>query len=449
MKKTSMANKILLLLVLFALTFSMIFSGCSSAPATSEAPADTAEDAAEDTADEASGEAVTLTWFNHNDSDTKQAWMQFCVDKLNETNPEIEVIIETVGYDSYVQLLKTKIAGDDVPDIFDLTTRSDILDFVESGYVADLTSEPFMANITESGTDNCNVDGAIYGALPEVTMKVVTYNKTMFDERGYEVPTTLDEFYAICDDLLADGIYPLAYGLADGWPIWATFDIDSIPTLFMDDLESDALRMSGELTYVGDENFYGLMERTRERYMYAQPDPFGTDQDTVRNMIAQGEIAMIAGGSWELGDISKKTSDIELGFFALPRTNNPEETVITIQGQGGYMIAEQSENKEAALKLYEIMFSEESMLFYQDQVGAISTYKDLPTDGSNPAFEYANEMLSAGMSFSNSNMMSSMPSAFGDFQADQMAAFLMDDSITVEELAQNYDEELARLMENE
>ena len=190
------------------------------------------------------------------------------------------------------------------------------------------------------------------------------------------------------------------------------------------------------------------MQRTYDRYQYAQPDPFGTDQDTVRNMMAKGEIAMIAGGAWELGDTGKKNPDIELSFFALPRSNNPEDTILTIQGQGGYMVSETSPNKDLAIELMEVMFSEEMMLFYQNETGAISTFKNLTSEGANPAFEYANKMMSEGKAFSNSNQMTVMPSAFGDFQANQMSELLMG-NVDVPTLAANYDAELTRLLEKE
>ena len=76
----------------------------------------------------------------------------------------------------------------------------------------------------------------------------------------------------------------------------------------------------------------------------------------------------------------------------------------------------------------------------------LSTYKNLPSDGLNAAFAYTNKMLSEGKSFSNSNMMASTPPAFGDIQADQMAKFLMNDSITVADVAATYDKELAKLV---
>ena len=54
---------------------------------------------------------------------------------------------------------------------------------------------------------------------------VVIYSKSLCDEKGYTVPTTLDEFIALAEKMQADGLVPVAFGDKDGWPAMGTFDI--------------------------------------------------------------------------------------------------------------------------------------------------------------------------------------------------------------------------------
>lgn len=54
---------------------------------------------------------------------------------------------------------------------------------------------------------------------------VVIYRKSLFNEKGYTVPKTLDEFVALSKRMQADGLAPLAFGDLDGWPAMGTFDI--------------------------------------------------------------------------------------------------------------------------------------------------------------------------------------------------------------------------------
>ena len=54
---------------------------------------------------------------------------------------------------------------------------------------------------------------------------VVLYRKSLFEEKGYTIPTTIDEFKALGDKMKADGLVPIAFGDKDGWPAMGTFDI--------------------------------------------------------------------------------------------------------------------------------------------------------------------------------------------------------------------------------
>ena len=53
----------------------------------------------------------------------------------------------------------------------------------------------------------------------------VFYRKSMFADKGYTIPTTLDEFKTLAAKMQSDGLIPMAFGDSDGWPAMGTFDI--------------------------------------------------------------------------------------------------------------------------------------------------------------------------------------------------------------------------------
>ena len=53
----------------------------------------------------------------------------------------------------------------------------------------------------------------------------VFYRKSLFTAKGYTVPTTMDEFKALCTKMQTDKIVPIAFADKDGWPAMGTFDI--------------------------------------------------------------------------------------------------------------------------------------------------------------------------------------------------------------------------------
>jgi multiple sugar transport system substrate-binding protein len=58
----------------------------------------------------------------------------------------------------------------------------------------------------------------------------VFYRKSVFQDKGYQIPATLDDFKALCQKMQSDGLVPIAFGDKDGWPAMGTFDIINLRT---------------------------------------------------------------------------------------------------------------------------------------------------------------------------------------------------------------------------
>ncbi|GAB6857756.1 extracellular solute-binding protein [Microbacterium xylanilyticum] len=50
------------------------------------------------------------------------------------------------------------------------------------------------------------------------------YRKSVWQEKGYEVPTKWDAFIALCKKMQSDGLIPIQFADKDGWPAMGTFD---------------------------------------------------------------------------------------------------------------------------------------------------------------------------------------------------------------------------------
>ena len=62
--------------------------------------------------------------------------------------------------------------------------------------------------------------------VPYVTYAwTVYYRKSVWAAKGYQIPTTLDEFKTLAAKMQADGIVPIGLGDKDGWPAMGHFDI--------------------------------------------------------------------------------------------------------------------------------------------------------------------------------------------------------------------------------
>jgi multiple sugar transport system substrate-binding protein len=54
---------------------------------------------------------------------------------------------------------------------------------------------------------------------------VIFYNKSTFQQKGYQIPKTWDDLIALCKQMQKDKLIPFAFAEKDGWPALGTFDI--------------------------------------------------------------------------------------------------------------------------------------------------------------------------------------------------------------------------------
>ena len=54
------------------------------------------------------------------------------------------------------------------------------------------------------------VDGKLYSVPMEVETLVLYYNKTLFEEKGWTPPTTIDELMALSEEIAAAALFPSA-----------------------------------------------------------------------------------------------------------------------------------------------------------------------------------------------------------------------------------------------
>ena len=52
----------------------------------------------------------------------------------------------------------------------------------------------------------------------------IFYRKSVWQQKGYEIPKTFDEWKTLAAKMKTDGLIPIAFGDKDGWPAMGTFD---------------------------------------------------------------------------------------------------------------------------------------------------------------------------------------------------------------------------------
>ncbi len=242
----------IVLLVLVA--FALVAAACSSssdettttatesteATTTTAAPATTTTaGGGETTTTEAmaSLEGTTVTVFGPESSDEEAGAMQ---DALNVFADANGMTITYTGARDFSDQINAQAAGGNPPDIAIFPQPGKLADFAREGFILPLPDDvtaTTVENWPEAFVSFGNVDGVQYGVPNKADIKsLVWYDTQAFDANGYAIPQSLDELWALSDQMVANGQTPWCVGIesgpATGWP-------------FTDWVEDMTLRLQG------------------------------------------------------------------------------------------------------------------------------------------------------------------------------------------------------------
>ena len=131
-------------------------------------------------------------------------------DLLGETDPDIE--IDFIGYAgaNYTGYSWAQMRSGDLSDLF---STSQILDpDLAKERLIDLSGYDFINNLSTSVLDQVAIDGGVYFLPVSNAMYGILYNKTLMEEKGWELPNNFAELEALCAEIKAEGLIPGVIG---------------------------------------------------------------------------------------------------------------------------------------------------------------------------------------------------------------------------------------------
>jgi raffinose/stachyose/melibiose transport system substrate-binding protein len=320
----------------------------------------------------------TVSIFHHIGEQSGRDSLQSILDKLNAKNPGVVYEQQGIDYGQYGDMLKTRIAGGDIPDI--IYGRPLIYaDLIRAGHIMALDGQPFLDKVQESAMASMMVDGKTYAIPTGLSTMGVYYNKQVFANHAVAVPQTHEQLMEAARKFQAAGIYPFSHGFKEGWMAQADFQSD----FYGAPLRANPLFYSeiiaGTKMFA---NYLPLREslvRYVDRLSFEGGDDFGTDAAAARANLLNGKAAMMVSGNWELSEFTRLDTNRIIGFFTTP--NSPDGVpILDIAPDGCYMIAAQSPNKAEGLRFLEFLCSPEGAAMLNYDGTQLSVVKGAPTD---------------------------------------------------------------------
>jgi raffinose/stachyose/melibiose transport system substrate-binding protein len=198
----------------------------------------------------------------------------------------------------------------------------------------------------------------------------VLYNKDMFEENGWEIPTTWDEFIALCEEIQETGIYPLYFGYKDTWTCLAPWNAIAV-NLCPSDIAYQV--NSGNATF--SEYYAAVAEMERALLDYAEPNPVAYGYNDACTAFARGESAMYVIGNYAIPQIKSVNPDMNIDSFVFPASNDASENILNSGNDLMFCVMEDCENKEAAYEVLRFLLEDENVQAYIDDQSAVPCKK--------------------------------------------------------------------------
>ncbi|MGV2881717.1 extracellular solute-binding protein [Paenibacillus sonchi] len=350
--------KKLILVMITVLTIGAILSACSSnTPNSSDQSSET----------EKTQDKVKLVMLTNATGAVFEAEQGIIANFMKE-NPNIEVDFSTQGKD-YEQLMKAKMAANDLPDVF-ATHGWSVNRYKE--YLRPLEDQAWSKNIVDSLKSTITDEaGHIYVLPMNLDQSGFVYNRKVLEDLNLEIPNNWDEFIAASKVIKAAGITPVQMGDKDPTKL-ASF-LDKVAPVFLitdkDHNYGDALKDGTFDWSKWNQVSQLLLDLYSQEFI--NKDILTADPVTTAEKLAQGKAAFAFESNGVIAQALKTNPDAKLGMMPIPAFYEGDEPILNGGEKEAYGIGKDSKHIEEALKLLTFMSKPEN-------VQAVSTASGLP-----------------------------------------------------------------------
>ncbi len=364
--------------ILLAMMMLLTLLASCSAPAetapTDEAPATTDEAPAEDAASDIAGTTITAMVL-------QSQYIEQLQEMVVKFEEEYDVTVDAtvVPDDQYLGILEMRIANGEMPDLVQYNAPH-IYNVIAEDQLYDFSGEAWTDLLVDASVTQLNGKQYAFPLKATSGYHSIIYNKGLFDELSLTEPTTVEEFDALCEALIAAGKTPI-YLTSDMWvpQIWTA---SGFSRAFGESAASEEMT---EQIFTGQAKFSDYPELVavlddliamRDKGYY-NDDLATLTWDDAWAQMAAGEGAMIMGEGPMVGQFQATYPDVEYGVFNVPTSYDEDATWLSgAQFSSSFVANKDSENIAAVKAMFNAFATPE--------------YSDIYFSGANagfPAFE--------------------------------------------------------------
>jgi len=288
-------------------------------------------------------------------------------------NPDVNIRIDVVNWDTLLQTLQTDISGGVTPDLSIIGTRW-LLTFVKDG-----VAEPLDHFMTPSFRDRfigaflkpAEISGQVYGLPIAASARAMFYNKEMLTKAGFpDGPKTWDDVVAAAKKIKAAGHY--GYGLQG-----KAIETDVYWYYAFWSYGGELINSQGK---AGFDSPAGIKSLTLYQMMVkdglTQPGVTAYTREDVQNLFKQGRVGMMITAPFLINQIAKEAPNLQYGICPVPRGTTSATYAVT----DSIVMFKNSHAKAAAWKFLDFLFTKDPRVLFNKNEGFLPTTKAAAAD---------------------------------------------------------------------
>jgi multiple sugar transport system substrate-binding protein len=312
----------------------------------------------------------------------------------------LDVSTNTIEHNAYQENINTYLQGspDDVWCWFAGYRMKFFADKGLAGDVSDVWAGLPAGELADSfkGASTGN-DGKQYFVPYYLYPWALFYRKSVFAEKGYEIPKTMDALKKLGDQMKKDGLAPIAFGDKDGWPAMGTFDYINMR---LNGYDYHVSLMAGKEDWAGDK-VKGVFNTWAELLPYHQEGSLGRTWQEAAGSLRKKEAGMYLLGMFvgeqfqdEGGKVGPDYEDLD--YFAFPEIA-PENGQDSVEAPiDGFAMAAKPKNPEGAKALLKFMASPAGIApFVAKSPNNVAANSKADVSGYGPLQQKAVELISS------------------------------------------------------
>lgn len=326
-------KKIIAMLLCLAMALSLVACGGSSAPAATEAPKADAPATNAPTAEAPTAEPVTIKVAAIETAYGSQVWVDVAAAFEAETGIKVELTTDK----NLEDVLSGPMQNGEFPDVVHLATgrpaglteqlvKANALHPLTNALSLTIPGETVKVSDKIAGgfTDNNIVapygDGVTYMAPMFYSPCGLFYNAKLFEDKGWEVPTTWDEMWELGETAKAEGIYLFTYPTAGYYDAFMFALMNAIggPEFF----NAITTYQEGAWDSENGKTLLNILDKLAS-YTHPSTPAQANNQDFTKNqqMAMNGSALFMPNGTWitsEMADYAATLDNFAWGMTAVP-----------------------------------------------------------------------------------------------------------------------------------